>query len=382
MLFAATASGHRVACACRRAGAAALSEIDALRRMVTAAGVVEALRERLIERWTDLPGIEVMVRETAQALAPTELAIERLSLATVPVYASHDGVQYVWERTRCDEVRTLLRPAGFLDDPEHLASPLHVVLSGGKRLRARLCAGEGTARFAFLADLAQSGCTDYVAMPLPARRKIMHVLSAATRRPGGWSDGGLHALERLLPVFGMLVEAWECQRLLDTAATDALTNVASRRAFDAALRQAWSTCARAAIPISVVCFDIDQFKKFNDTYGHTAGDRCLVRIAQAAGGCAQRGGDILARIGGEEFALLLPAAAAVGARAVAERLRAAVAGLAIPHAASWTAPHVTVSVGTATLMPKDSDDRTLLLELADTALYRAKQRGRNRVESA
>lgn len=91
---------------------------------------------------------------------------------------------------------------------------------------------------------------------------------------------------------------------------------------------------------------------------------------------------MLARLGGEEFALLLPASPAAGAREVAERVRAAVADLAIPHPASSVAPHVTVSVGTATVVPAKDDARTLLFELADSALYRAKRSGRNRVESA
>jgi diguanylate cyclase (GGDEF)-like protein len=359
-----------------------VTDLDALRRIVPASVAAEELREKLVSGWTTLSSAEAVLRELAGALAGTDLALERLSLAMCPTLAALDGIQHVWERERADEIRTLLRPPGFLDDPEHLASPLHVVLTGGTRLRERLCAGEGTARFPFLAELARTGHTDYLEVPLPGRRPTFHVLSAATRRPDGWTESSLQAIDRLLPVLGMLAEVWECERLLDTATTDALTRIASRRAFEAALRQAWSTCARAASPISLVCFDIDYFKRFNDTYGHPAGDRCLMRVAAAASGCVQRGGDLVARLGGEEFALLLPASSAEGARVVAERVRAAVAALAIPHAGSWAAPHVTVSVGTATLMPKERGTRTRLLELADTALYRAKQHGRDRVESA
>jgi diguanylate cyclase (GGDEF)-like protein len=180
----------------------------------------------------------------------------------------------------------------------------------------------------------------------------------------------------------MLAEVWECQRLLETAASDALTKVASRRAFEAALRQAWSTAVRTSTPISVVCFDIDHFKGFNDFYGHSEGDECLTRIASAASAFVKRCGDVLARLGGEEFALLLPCSPSEGAREVAERVRVAVAALAIPHPTSETASHVTVSVGTATLVPTSKDQRNRLFELADMALYRAKRQGRNRVESA
>jgi diguanylate cyclase (GGDEF)-like protein len=352
------------------------------RRSIAATDLGETLQERLVARWTELSSVEEMVREVANRLAESDLEIDRLSLATLPVYAAHDGIQYVWQRAMPDEVRMIVRPAGFLDDPEHLASPLNEVLTTGVRLRERLSAGEGGGRFAFLAELSQAGCTDYLAAPLPTRRATVHVLSVATRRPGGWDDGDLHAFELLLPMFGMLVEVWECERLLDAVATDALTKIGNRRAFETALRNAWSTCARAETPISLVYFDIDHFKSFNDTYGHVAGDRCLARIASAARGCAQRAGDVLARLGGEEFALLLPASPGSGARVVGERVRAAVAALAIPHAASATAPHVTVSVGTATLVPNIGGERTHLMELADAALYRAKEYGRNRVEGA
>jgi diguanylate cyclase (GGDEF)-like protein len=364
------------------AAPAALAQAAALPAGAPATQAVELLREWLLAGWTGVGSEHAMVRETARVLANSELAVERLSLVSLPAYASHDGVQFVWERDQPDTVRTLLRPVGFLDDPQHLASPLHAVLTSGQRLRARVCAGEGTDRFAFLAELAASGCTDYLATPLPTRRPTVHVMSLATRVAGGWRDDALDARGGLLPVWGLLAEVWECQRLLETAGTDALTKVASRRAFEVALRQAWSTAVRTATPLSVVCFDIDHFKGFNDVHGHPEGDRCLARIASAAGACAQRGGDVLARLGGEEFALLLPVSSAEGARDVGERVRAAVEALAIPHPTAGTAPHVTVSVGTATLVPDRNDLRSRLFELADSALYRAKRQGRNRVESA
>ena len=356
--------------------------VAAPRPSIAAMDLAGVLQERLVARWTSLSSVEEMVREVASRLADSDMEIDRLSLATLPVYSAHDGVQHVWQRAMPDEIRMIVRPAGFLDDPEHLSSPLHQVLTTGMRLRERLCVGEGVGRFAFLASLSQAGCTDYLAVPLPTRRATVHVLSIATRRPGGWDEGDLLAFESLLPMFGMLVEVWECERLLEAVATDALTKIGNRRAFEASLRNAWSTCARAQTPISLVCFDIDHFKSFNDTYGHVAGDRCLARIASAAGACAQRTSDTLARLGGEEFALLLPASPSSGARVVGERVRAAVAALAIPHAPSAAAPHVTVSVGTATLAPGIGSERTQLLELADMALYRAKEQGRNRVESA
>lgn len=169
----------------------------------------------------------------------------------------------------------------------------------------------------------------------------------------------------------------ELQRL---TATDGLTGVANRRRFDEALDQEWRRAIRSNAPLACVMIDIDHFKAFNDRYGHLQGDACLRQIAQALVGTPRRAGDIVARYGGEEFAVVLPATTGANARLVAEQLRMDVAALRISHDASTTGPHVTISLGVASVIPKQGVAPATLVAAADRALYQAKRNGRNCVE--
>ena len=172
-------------------------------------------------------------------------------------------------------------------------------------------------------------------------------------------------------------------RLLERlSAIDTLTQVANRRRFDAVLRQEWRRASRDEAALSLIFCDIDHFKLFNDTYGHQQGDDCLVRVAQAMDEALNRPADLVARYGGEEFVALLVDTDAEGARLVAERMRQQVEGLRIEHRASSAAPHLTVSLGVATVKPADGLRPEDLVSHADQALYAAKQGGRNRVEVA
>ena len=168
------------------------------------------------------------------------------------------------------------------------------------------------------------------------------------------------------------------RRLVDLAERDPLTGIANRRAFDAALAQAWERGRVTGEPVGVLIVDVDHFKGFNDTYGHLEGDRCLVRVANALASVSLRPNDLVARLGGEEFAILLPGADAEGAGKVGERVRAAVSDLMILHERS---PHgiVTVSVGAAAAVPTSLGDAKALLAAADRAAYAAKAGGRNLV---
>ncbi|HEY8944848.1 MAG TPA: diguanylate cyclase, partial [Polyangiaceae bacterium] len=136
----------------------------------------------------------------------------------------------------------------------------------------------------------------------------------------------------------------ELQRL---SMTDGLTGIANRRYFDDMLQREWRRGMREQFPVSLIMIDVDYFKKFNDTYGHQAGDECLQRIGQVVQGVARRPGDIAARFGGEEFSLLLPNTTLEGACVVANNLKRLVAHLNIRHAASDVATHVTLSLGVA-----------------------------------
>ena len=132
----------------------------------------------------------------------------------------------------------------------------------------------------------------------------------------------------------------------------------------------------------MLLIDVDHFKRFNDRYGHPVGDGCLRQVAAVIATCARRAGDLAARYGGEEFALLLPHAGPADALALAHRCVDALAALAIPHADSPVAPHVTVSIGVASRICTPGGDTDPLVLAADAALYRAKHAGRARVELA
>jgi diguanylate cyclase (GGDEF)-like protein len=168
----------------------------------------------------------------------------------------------------------------------------------------------------------------------------------------------------------------ELERL---AALDGLTGVPNRRAFDQRLDQEWSRLGRSRQPLSVLLIDVDHFKPFNDRYGHQAGDECLKTIASALSETLRREIELLARIGGEEFGVILPETTAEAAAQTAERLRRIVAELAIAHEDAETATIVTVSIGGATVIPGPDSATGSLFESADQALYDAKSRGRNQI---
>lgn len=168
-------------------------------------------------------------------------------------------------------------------------------------------------------------------------------------------------------------------RLAALTMTDGLTEIANRRRFDLHLDEEWRRCLRTRNPLSAVMMDVDRFKAFNDNYGHAAGDECLRKVAQALDRVPNRPGDLVARIGGEEFACLLSGADADGARAVAESFCAAIRALDIPHAHSGVVDIVTISAGIATATPAPDVAPESLLKQADKLLYKAKKAGRDRV---
>lgn len=168
-------------------------------------------------------------------------------------------------------------------------------------------------------------------------------------------------------------------RLETLSAEDPLTGLANRRRFDEHLARQWRQLGRALKPLSIVMVDLDSFKPYNDTLGHLEGDECLARVARVLAASASRAGDLSARYGGEEFALVLSDTDSEGALALAETMRSAVQALGIPHPCSLAGSVVTVSAGVATAIPGESSGPRDLVELADKALYRAKQTGRNRV---
>ena len=169
-------------------------------------------------------------------------------------------------------------------------------------------------------------------------------------------------------------------RLAALATSDGLTGLANRRQFDERLREEWARAKRDGTPLSLLLIDVDHFKKFNDQYGHQAGDACLRSIAQAFVREARRPADLAARYGGEEFVLLLPNTDAEDCERIGERVRLAVHELAVRHALNPPSEHVTVSLGGATDLPAGgAAEYTSLVEAADLALYTAKDGGRDRL---
>lgn len=162
------------------------------------------------------------------------------------------------------------------------------------------------------------------------------------------------------------------------AGRDGLTEIANRRRFDETLEREWGRNQRNARPFSLVMLDIDDFKQYNDRYGHASGDAALKMVARVLTRSLRRPSDFAARYGGEEFVLILPDTDVAGGREIAEKVRDGVEQLAIPHEASVAAPHVTVSIGGVTVCG-GNDAAMSIVEAADAMLYEAKHRGRNRI---
>ena len=221
-----------------------------------------------------------------------------------------------------------------------------------------------------------AGAIDYIKKPVIPDELLVRVRSVLTLKRE--IDARKAREEELLAIRSQLeVANTELHRL---SVEDALTGIANRRVFDTTLAKEWARAVRERTEVSLVLVDIDHFKGFNDTYGHVDGDECLRAVAGVLKAMVHRPADLVARYGGEEFAVVLPCTDSPGGRAVAERLRQAVSGLRIEHKSSSTAEHVTISVGCATLDADSATDRNVLVQLADAALYRAKENGRNRVE--
>lgn len=167
------------------------------------------------------------------------------------------------------------------------------------------------------------------------------------------------------------------ERLSKYATTDGLTGLHNRRAFDERFKAEFARALRHNSPLSLVMLDVDYFKLYNDTYGHSAGDKVLVAVANALKAQVNRATDIVARYGGEEFIAVLPNCESIGAQLIAEKFRGAVAGLNITHEKSDVAGYVTISAGVATLEPGATCMAEDFLEKVDQSLYKAKHAGRN-----
>jgi diguanylate cyclase (GGDEF)-like protein len=184
-------------------------------------------------------------------------------------------------------------------------------------------------------------------------------------------------------LFALMIEAYlrvlrrVDNELQDAALVDGLTRISNRRRFFDQLHKEWPRAQRFFRPLTIVVSDVDNFKKYNDIYGHVRGDRCLHDVAQALHKSVHRPGDLVARYGGEEFAMILPETTLEAAREVAEKCRQAVQDLGIEHAGNAGYGVVTISIGVACIVPEEDLHYGDLIEMADQALYESKEKGRN-----
>ena len=169
----------------------------------------------------------------------------------------------------------------------------------------------------------------------------------------------------------------EAALLRELVARDGLTGIQNRRMFDQHIQRVWQQAVRTTEQVAVLLIDIDCFKDYNDRYGHQAGDECLCAVAVSLSRCARRPLDFVARYGGEEFAVVLYEADREYLAEVLTRIQSSIAELNIPHEASQVAARLTVSIGAAFVLPSASRSCEGLIQLADEALYSAKEQGRN-----
>lgn len=228
------------------------------------------------------------------------------------------------------------------------------------------------------------GAVDYVGKPFAVDEVLMRVRTHLT------INQQRQELERQNKLLIMEVEKRQAaeaklqqlnQELKHLSITDGLTKVYNRRYFDHHFQREWNRLVREQGPLSLALGDVDYFKKYNDRYGHPAGDRCLQSLVQCMQRGLKRAIDFVGRYGGEEFVLLLPNTDLDGAIHVLTQVQKEIVALQLPHEGSLVAPHVTMSFGLVSTVPQGLDSQDEFLKAADIALYEAKEQGRNRVVS-
>lgn len=232
--------------------------------------------------------------------------------------------------------------------------------------------------------------TSEFVVPIRFRDRVLGVFDLESTSPEVFSTENLVVFKtfadqlagaiRLATINRQLEEA--NQRLQHLSSIDGLTGIANRRQFDEALESEWRRAFRNDTSLALVMLDLDEFKRFNDTYGHQRGDECLRQVASTLKLSLRRAGDLIARYGGEEFVAILPDCDIPGALRYAETVRAAVQELAIPHKSSPVSRIVTLSAGVSAAFPRRGAYPDELIARADQALYLAKGSGKDKVEFA
>jgi diguanylate cyclase (GGDEF)-like protein len=338
------------------------------------------LERYILDNWSRLRSFEEFVLLFVNELKSWGLDIHRFSLAFLPDQDDIDCSQYVWINSRPGLVRTLRMERDFLEQDEHLHSPLHFIATRSKVFRQKLTSSMDFG-FPFLGALKQAGCSDYLGIRLDSRGISIPVLTIALHDGSAFSDEEVQRIEAMSSLLSLLFYAFESERSKRLAMLDPLTELANRRSFDSFLKSNISASRLTEVSLSLALIDIDQFKLVNDVLGHAYGDTCLKEIAEALKACLRRKGDFVARLGGEEFAIILPKTAAESSLNIGERLRQSILDKGIYHPGNEAGHILTVSIGIAVWNPvsKADCDADMLLQLADDCLYEAKRNGRNRV---
>jgi diguanylate cyclase (GGDEF)-like protein len=341
------------------------------------------LERYVLQHWSSLRSFEEVVLLYVQELRGWGLDVMRLSLAFLPNQEEVDCTQYIWYGHRPGEVESKRMQRDFLQTAQHLESVLHHIATREPLYRLSLSQGVSPG-FAFLEELRQQGGSDYLGLRLSSRGVSTPVLSVCLRGEQQFASEQIERIETLSSLLSLLFHAFECERASRLALLDALTQLPNRRSFDSRIRAEVVAALTAQSPLALVLIDVDRFKLVNDRLGHAYGDRCLSQVAAVLRQQLQRQGEMVARLGGEEFGVILAQTDQQAAALVAERLRQAVADAGIQHPAPVSGGGLTISLGLACWSPHSGAplDLDRLLQQADDCLYTAKREGRNQVVAA
>ncbi|KEF42277.1 MAG: hypothetical protein ER33_07075 [Cyanobium sp. CACIAM 14] len=338
------------------------------------------LERYILDNWSRLRSFEEFVLLFVNELKRWGLDILRFSLAFLPDQDDIDCSQYVWQGSSPGKVTTLRFERDFLQKHEHLSSPLHYIATATRIFRHKPSSTKGVG-FNFLEGLKAEGCSDYLGIRLESRGISIPVLTIALHGGTTFSDEQIQRIEAMSSLLSLLFYAFESERSKRLALLDPLTMLANRRSFDSFLKSNIASSKLTSSFLALVMIDIDQFKMINDVMGHGYGDHCLKEVALLLNASIHRKNDFLARLGGEEFAIILPDTDTASALELCESLRESIEKKAIYHPDPLKGNCLTVSIGIAIWDPNSHAvcDFDTLQQLADDCLYEAKRNGRNRV---
>jgi diguanylate cyclase (GGDEF)-like protein/PAS domain S-box-containing protein len=294
-------------------------------------------------------------------------------------------------RVESTEKLTLLFESRLLDSPLScdISEPKQVPLNLFQHNFARLLSGKSVSQdFQGAGELSPPlprACSTLL-VPIIEETKLWGLICIENCSIARWwNPEEIDLLERVALELAVAIKQAKLYRQLEEAnrelrelsVMDGLTRIANRRKFDQYIAAEWFRLSREQSPLSLILCDIDHFKLYNDTYGHPAGDRCLIEVAQAINRVIKRPTDLVARYGGEEFVLVLPQTPLAGAIHLAQQIRLQVQSLKIPHLHSSVDLYVTISLGVSCCIPHPNFGFEALVAAADQSLYQAKERGRN-----